>query len=181
MEANGFIIEMGTPNLVQFTLPEAALSTNPYIYVAAISFRWQQSCGAPFRAGVINPIFVFGGTDPRAIPLASDSLFWGSVAVISPGPSPLPTPPGFINNLSPTIGISGFQGVLGATGTASGLIDLTNFVDPLNTLGVDGLELSLAWVTFSVTDAGQVGYISQPICIRLRNPAVMPVTRVNCL
>lgn len=179
-EGTDFILEMGTANTMTFSLPEAATQPPPTIYVAALSLQWPASCTPIFRAGTLETIFRFGGSDPRGIPLMSDALFWSTVAVPSPGPSPIPPAPGFPNNLAPGVGITGFQGILSPVGTASAIVDLTNLTDPLNLLGLDGLSLSLAWLTFSTTDPNQVGWISQPLCIKLRNPAVSPVTRVNC-
>ena len=173
------VLILGNVNTVSFHLPEAAGSTSIHQYAAAISYSFPVSCTASFRNGVLESAFLFGGTDPRGIPLVQDELFWGSVAVATPGPPPIPVPGGFVGNLSPVIDITGFSGVLDANGDVQATVDLTGLVDPANALNLDGVELSIAWVTASVVDANQIGYISQPACVILRNPAVSPLGSIT--
>lgn len=166
-----YIVEMGANNRVTFSSP----STPGAPFAAAFSGRWTDSaCGATFVQGTIEiPILA---PDVRGIPLISDNYFWGSVAVVTPGPSPVVPPMGFGNNLQPIgIGITGFLGDLDANGFEDGFIDLTNFIDPANQFGLDGLELSLTFVTFDVSEPSLFGVIAQPICMLLRNPAVVAV------
>lgn len=174
------VLAMGGPNVVEFSLPEAQSIPGAHIYFAALSFRWQSACAPAFIAGIYEPSFRLGGSDPRAIPLAQDFLFWGSVGVPVPGPSPLPPAPGFGNSLVPAFLITGFSGTLGADGTASAIVDLTQFVDPGNLFNLDGVELSLGWLTLSVTDPGFFGFVAEPLCLKLRNPAVNPVAATPC-
>ncbi|MAG58554.1 MAG: hypothetical protein CMJ83_19880 [Planctomycetes bacterium] len=177
------ILEMGANNRVTFSSPE----TPGMAFAAAVSFRWQASvCGAVYQQGNLeDPAgtgLPFGGSDPRGLPFLSDDFFWSSVAVIAPGPSPL-TPPinpatnlPFNNDFTAFgVGITGFLGDLDATGNEDGFIDLTFFLDPLNALGTDGMELTLAWVTFDLTEPALIGFVSQPLCVVLRNPDASPV------
>jgi hypothetical protein len=176
------ILEMGANNRVTFSSPETPAAA----YAAAISLRWQASpCSALFIPGLTA--IPLGAGDPRGLPLASDNLFWGSVGVAVPGPSPV-TPPidpmtmmPFVNNLSPFgVDITGFLGDLDANGFRAGFIDLTSFTDPGNALSTDGIELSLAWITFDPLSPSGFGFVSKPLCVTLRNPVAFPVTAIPC-
>lgn len=182
MEAGQFILEMGAVNRVTFSNP----ATPGAQYAAAFSGAWSVNpCGSPFIQGTIG--IGFAPPDVRGVPLTSDDFFWGSVAVVAPGPSPVApaTNPAtnmpFLNDLTGLgIGVSGFFGFLDATGFADGIIDLTAFVDPGNANGTDGMKLELAWVTFDFSEPALFGYVSQPLCLVLRNPAASPVVAIPC-
>jgi len=169
------ILEMGTNNRVTFSSP----LTPGAPFAAAFSDRWSDSaCGAPFVQGTIEISIL--SPDVRGIPLSSDNYFWGSVGVLQPGPSPVVPPFGFTNNLLPLgIGITGFLGDLDGTGFEDGFIDLTNFIDPGNLFGLNGIELSLTFVTFDFSEPALFGVIAQPICMVLRNPVVNPIGPVT--
>jgi hypothetical protein len=183
---NQFILEMGAVNRVTFSNP--ATSGTPY--AAAFSGEWSLNpCGSPFKQGIIEIGFLL--PDVRGIPLKSDDFFWGSVAVNTPGPSFVPTPtdpvtmlPLYLNDLSLppwNIDISGFIGDLDVNGFEDGYIDLTNFIDPGNANGTDGMKIELAWVTFDFSEPALFGYVSQPLCLVLRNPDASPVVAIPCL
>ena len=185
MEGGQYILEMGAVNRVTFSNP----ATPGAPYAAAFSGEWSLNpCGSPFIQGVLELGFL--APDVRGIPLASDDFFWGSVAVNTPGPSFVPTPINpltllpYLNDLSLppwNIGISGFIGDLDATGFEDGYIDLTNLIDPANANGTDGMKIELAWVTFDYSEPALFGYVSQPLCLVLRNPDAAPVVAVPCL
>ncbi|NRA95925.1 MAG: hypothetical protein HRU14_06905 [Planctomycetes bacterium] len=174
---NQFILEMGAVNRVTFSNP----ATPGVPYIAAMSRAWSTNpCGSPFRQGIIEiPFIQPAAPDVRGVPLKSDDLFWGSVAVSHPISSSLSGPPWSID-------IYGFFDTLDATGFHDGYIDLTGFTDPFNILALDGTKIELAWVTFDLMmDPNMVpyyefGYTSQPLCLVLRNPAASPVTAIPC-
>ncbi len=175
------VLAMGRLNRVTFSNP----ATPGAIYAAALSLQWRQgSCAVPFRPGVVDPFLL---PDVRGLPLETvSSFYFGSVAVAAPGPSPFPAPPGEINDLSLVgIDISGFFGALDATGFAEGWVNMSNFLDPgqvLSYMGMplNGLQLELAFVTFDLSEPSMFGYVSQPLCLVLRNPAASPIMPIGC-
>lgn len=177
-----YILEMEAVNRVTFSNP----ATPGAPYAAAFSGEWSQNpCGAQFRQGVID--IGFSPPDVRGIPLNSDDFLWGSAAVSTPGASlltpainPITMMP-FLNDLTGLgIDITGFIGDLNASGFTAGLIDLSGFSDPANAAGTDGMKLELAFVTFDFSEPSFFGYVSQPLCLTLRNPQASPVVAIPC-
>jgi len=180
------VLEMGAMNEIKFDSPE----TSGVPYAAGLSMRWQQStCGALYQQGILE--LLFGGLDPRGLPLRSDDYLWSSLAV-TPGLPGIPSSAIPLNPMGmpyesnfaliPPGGgtVSGFLGNLDVNGSASGILDLTAFVDPMNSEALDGMEFSLAWVTIDSTEAALIGFISEPLCIVMRNPDVSPISAVLC-
>ncbi|MAG54785.1 MAG: hypothetical protein CMJ83_00685 [Planctomycetes bacterium] len=145
------ILELGAANRITLDSPSEA----GCLFAIAMSNRWN---------GVMDLGLELGLPDTRGLPLTFDDLFRGSAGVETPGSPP---PVGGPNLSFFGILITGFTGFLDGNGQGQAFIDLT----PLNDPSLDGIELSLGYVTADGLVSSGIGLISQPIPVTLRfNP-----------
>jgi len=156
--AQEYVLVDNSINLVRFTAPQSPLS----VYAAALSIRWPQSC-VPYVPGVIDPLLQLPTTDPRGLPFVNDFLFRGSAGVVVPGACSL-CGPGDVPLPALGVFISGFAGTLDAAGQATGSVSLA-----INSPAIDGVGLSLAWVTIDSAAPTPFRLISRPLCVTLRS------------
>lgn len=142
------------------------------VYAAALSLRWTAGAACPTGAivpGILEPALRFSLPDCRGMPLKDDFLFRGTAAVAVPGPSPVP---GGLDLTPFGLAITGFIGTLDATGLANATVVCPG--------GFTGVELSLAWVVMDPNIVSQIGYVSQPACLVVQDPAAVVVQPVVC-
>jgi hypothetical protein len=139
-------------NPITFNAPRAPLEH----YAAALSPRWQPTC-APYVPGIIEPGLRIPFPDARGVPL---SLADGGFLVSQTAGVQLPFLTPFPINMY--LLLSGFGGILDATGQASASVDF--FPAPAF---FSGVQLSLAFVTFDLSTPSMFGRISDPICISI--------------
>ena len=186
-EGDRQIIVQGAVHTVKIEAPAHAGSA----FVAGLSFQWHQVCGPLPIPGNLEPNFLtFGFPDPRGIPLALDEIFIGTAGVGLPGQMPplLALFQGLQGAGNPHVQhlflpfsallhaagfqVSGFAGLLDPLGRATLTIDLSLLPsDP----AWNGLELTLAWLLVDFNSLNGFGVIAEPLCLKLRVPAAVPL------
>lgn len=139
-------------NTITFNAPRAANS----VYAAALSPRWQSMC-APFVPGILEPGLRLPFPDARGIPLSladGGFLVTQSAGVCCFVATPFP--------LNTILEISGFAGTLSTSGTATAMVNFFPATPVIN-----GIELSLAFITVDPTSFDLFGRISNPICLTI--------------
>lgn len=156
VSANAFVLHASLTGPVSNTITFSAPRVPNAPYLAALSPRWQPSC-TPYVPGILEPALRLPFPDARGVPLSlSDGGFLlGQTAAICCFPAtPFPT--------NTMLLISGFIGMLNGSGQATALIDFLPAAPFLN-----GVELSLAFVTIDFAIPSLFGRISDPICLTI--------------
>jgi hypothetical protein len=157
-----FILEASSSvsktNALQFRCPSAAGKT----YFAGLSVAWPADC-APYVPGVLDSSLLVAGPDPRGVPAKYDFLFRATAGVCCFGSPPLftlPTDP----VVSPFLSVSGFAGVLNASGESPGAVKFSAGIPT----SADGLQLSISFVVVDGSVVSQFGRISDAFCATLK-------------
>jgi hypothetical protein len=155
MSGSDFVLNaspaVGVANMITFSAPRVPGAA----YAAALSPRWQTTC-APYVQGILEPSLRLAFPEARGVPLSlSDGGFLlqqtAGVCCFVATPAP-------INSI---LQISGFSGFLNASGDATAIVHFFAGPPPV----VDGVELSLAFITVDLSTPSGFGRISDPICL----------------
>jgi hypothetical protein len=144
-------MSLGVSNAITFSAPRAAGQG----YAAALSPRWQTACD-PFVPGILEPSLRLPFPEARGVPLSlSDG---GFLVAQTAAVCCFPATPAPINGI---LLISGFSGFLDASGNANAFVDFFAAPPPV----INGVDLSLAFITVDPSSPSGFGRISNPICL----------------
>jgi hypothetical protein len=142
---------IGVANMITFSAPRVPNAP----YAAALSPRWQPMC-SPYVPGILEPSLRLGFPEARGVPLSlSDGgfLLTQTAAVCCFAATPAP--------INAILAISGFSGFLDASGNATAVVNFFAGPPPV----IDGVQLSLAFITVDPAAPSGFGRISDPICL----------------